>query len=139
MISIFNRECLLPSMMSIDVNLIGGVIDTHKPRPPGPNIRYTTFSSLLFKPETGELQEEINVEKSNTKEGIAEIKAKIADVRKDKSLSKDDKLESIEELKAELEDFKQEQKDIISTYKDDIRVAKSEMKSDIKEAKKSKY
>ena len=84
-----------------------------------------------------ELQEEITVEESNTKEGIAEIKAKIADVRKDKSLSKDDKLESIEELKAELEDFKQEQKDIISTYKDDIKVVKSEMKSDIKETKKS--
>ena len=83
------------------------------------------------------IQEEITLEQGNTKEGIAEIKSKIADVRKDKSLSKDDKFEAIEDLKGELEDFKQEQRDIISTYKDDIRVVKAEMKADIKEAKKS--
>lgn len=84
-----------------------------------------------------DIQEEITLEQSNTKEGVAEIKSKIADVRKDKSLSKDEKFEAIEDLKAELEDFKQEQRDVISTYKDDIRVAKTEMKADIKEAKKS--
>jgi len=83
------------------------------------------------------IQEEITLEQGNTKEGIAEIKSKIANVRKDKSLSKDEKFEAIEDLKGELEDFKQEQRDIISTYKDDIRVAKAEMKADIKEAKKS--
>jgi len=83
------------------------------------------------------IQEEITLEQGNTKEGIAEIKSKIADVRKDKSLSKDERFEAIEDLKAELEDFKQEQRDVISTYKDDIRVAKAEMKADIKEAKKS--
>ena len=83
------------------------------------------------------IQEEITLEQGNTKEGVAEIKSKIADVRKDKSLSKDEKFEAIEDLKGELEDFKQEQRDIISTYKDDIRVAKAEMKADIKEAKKS--
>ena len=84
-----------------------------------------------------DIQEEITLEQGNAKEGIAEIKSKIADVRKDKSLSKDEKFEAIEDLKGELEDFKQEQRDIISIYKDDIRVAKAEMKADIKEAKKS--
>ena len=87
--------------------------------------------------EIEDIKEEITLEQGNTKEGIAEIKAKIADVRKDKSLSKDDKIEAIEDLKGELFDFKQEQGDIISTYKDDIRVVKAEMKADIKEAKKS--
>ena len=87
--------------------------------------------------EIEDIKEEITLEQGNTKEGIAEIKSKIADVRKDKSLSKDDKIEAIEDLKGELEDFKQEQKDIISTYKDDIRVVKAEMKADIKEEKKS--
>ena len=84
-----------------------------------------------------DIQQEISIEQGNTKEGIAEIKAKIADVRKNKSLSKDDKIEAIEDLKAELEDFKQEQRDIVSIYKDDIRVSKADMKADIKEAKNS--
>jgi len=87
--------------------------------------------------EIEDIKEEITLEQGNTKEGIAEIKSKIADVRKDKSLSKDDKFEAIEDFKQELEDFKQEQRDTISIYKDDIRVAKADMKADIKEAKKS--
>ena len=87
--------------------------------------------------EIEDIKEEITLEQGNTKEGIAEIKSKIADVRKDKSLSKDDKFEAIEDFKQELEDFKEEQRDIISIYKDDIRVAKADMKADIKEAKKS--
>lgn len=81
--------------------------------------------------------EEISIEQANTKEGVAELKAKASVIRKDKTLSKEAKEDKLEDIKYEIEDFKDEQRDIITTYKEDLSSVKSELKSDIKEAKKS--
>ncbi len=83
-----------------------------------------------------EAQEEINIEKGNYKEAAAKIKAKIAEIRKNKELSKEQKEEAIDEQKAALQDLKDDHDDLIQSYKDDIRASKSEISKTKRRLKK---
>ena len=74
-----------------------------------------------------QLKEEIEIEKGNTKEGIAEIKEKMAKVRESVT-NKETRRNLLEELETELEDFKESQADLIQQYKDDIVQEKADMK-----------
>ena len=78
-----------------------------------------------------QIKEEIEIEKGNTKEGIAEIKEKMAKVRETVT-NKETRKNLLEELDAELEQFKEDQADIIQSYKDDI----AQEKADAKKAQK---
>lgn len=82
--------------------------------------------------EIENIQEEIAIEKSNTKEGLVELRKKvkkeIEEVKKDKSLSRDEKIDKIEEIKYQIENFKEEQESIIEQYKNDLKDAKAELK-----------
>ena len=81
--------------------------------------------------------DEIEMEKSNTKDGIAEIKEKMAKVRETVT-NKETRRNLLEELEAELEQFKEDQADIIQGYKDVIAEEKAEMKKDKKRLDKLK-
>ena len=74
-----------------------------------------------------QLKEEIEIEKGNTKEGVAEIKEKMAKVRETVT-NKETRRNLLEELEAELEQFKEDQADLIQSYKDDIAQEKADMK-----------
>lgn len=74
-----------------------------------------------------QLKEEIEIEKGNTKEGVAEIKEKMAKVRESVT-NKETRRNLLEELEAELEDLKESQADLIQQYKDDIVQEKADMK-----------
>ena len=81
--------------------------------------------------------DEIEMEKSNTKDGIAEIKEKMAKVRETVT-NKETRRNLLEELEAELEQFKEDQADIIQGYKDVIAEEKAEVKKDKKRLDKLK-
>jgi len=83
------------------------------------------------------LNEEINNEKSNLKEETTKLREKISEVRKSK-ISKNSKDDKIEDLKAQIEDLKDETDGVIETYKDDIRIEKSDLKSATKKLAKLK-
>ena len=78
-----------------------------------------------------QIKEEIEIEKGNTKDGIAEIKEKMAKVRESVT-NKETRKNLLEELETELEDFKEGQADLIQSYKDDI----AQQKADAKKAQK---
>ena len=78
-----------------------------------------------------QIKEEIEIEKGNTKDGIAEIKEKMAKVRESVT-NKETRKNLLEELDTELEDFKEGQADLIQSYKDDI----AQQKADAKKAQK---
>jgi hypothetical protein len=78
-----------------------------------------------------QIKEEIEIEKGNTKDGIAEIKEKMAKVRESVT-NKETRRNLLEELETELEDFKEGQADLIQSYKDDI----AQQKADAKKAQK---
>lgn len=73
------------------------------------------------------IKEEIEIEKGNTKEGVAEIKEKMAKVR-ELVTNKETRRNLLEELEAELEQFKEDQADLIQSYKDDIAQEQADMK-----------
>jgi len=92
-----------------------------------------------------QLKEEIEIEKGNTKEGIAEIKERMAEVkqkiadRKKSGLPKatiktlvDELQNELEEIEAELEAFREDQANQIEIYKEDI----AQEKADIKKAQR---
>jgi hypothetical protein len=85
-----------------------------------------------------DIQEEINNENQATKEEVADINKKIADVKADKSLSRAEKKEAVEDLKSEIDNFKDNQEAVISDLKDDLREAKSDYKKSLKQLEKLK-
>lgn len=85
-----------------------------------------------------DIQDEIKTENDNTKEGVADIKAKILEVRNDKSLTREQRADKIEDLKYEIENFKEEQEAIIESYKNDLLDAKAELKKAEKKSSKLK-
>ena len=85
--------------------------------------------------EIENLQEEIEIEKSNLKEGLAEIDAKIKEIRGSKR-NRETKVELIEELRAEKEDLKDEQESLIDNYKQDIKAIKSDSRKAERKLKK---
>jgi hypothetical protein len=74
-----------------------------------------------------QIKEEIEIEKGNTKEGVAEIKEKMAKVRETVT-NKETRRNLLEELEAELEAFKEDQANQIEIYKEDIAEQKAELK-----------
>lgn len=90
----------------------------------------------FYESKIQEIEEEIEIEKGNTKEGLVELKEKVKkeleEVKKDKSLSRDEKIDKVEEIKYQIENFKEEQESIIDSYKDDLKEAKSEYKKALK-------
>jgi hypothetical protein len=92
---------------------------------------------LAFNNRLEDAIDEIEMENSNTREGIAEIKEKMAKVR-EAVTNKETRRNLLEELEAELEQFKEDQADIIQGYKDVIAEEKAEMKKDQKRLDKLK-
>lgn len=92
---------------------------------------------LAFNNRLEDAIDEIEIEKGNTREGIAEIKEKMAKVR-EAVTNKETRRNLLEELEAELEQFKEDQADIIQGYKDVIAEEKAEMKKDQKRLDKLK-
>lgn len=74
-----------------------------------------------------DLQEQIEIEKSNFKEEKERITQEKAKVRSSK-MPKDEKSERLEELDAELSDIKDDHDDLVQQYKDDIASEKSDLK-----------
>ena len=85
--------------------------------------------------EIEDLQEEIKTEKQNLKEGLAELDAKIKEVRQS-NRNRPTKAALIEELKAQKEDLKDEQNDLIDSYKEDIKGLKSDTRKAQRRIKK---
>lgn len=77
--------------------------------------------------EAENTQEEIDIEKGNLKDALADIDARIKEVRASKQ-SAAVKRDAIEELKAEKQDVKDDNKSLIDGYKEDIKNAKREAK-----------
>ena len=71
----------------------------------------------------------------NYNEEVAEIKAKIEEVKKSK-LSKQEKIDAIDDLKSDLENTKEERDNLIEAYNDDIKDLKSEIKKSQKQLDK---
>jgi hypothetical protein len=74
-----------------------------------------------------DIQDEIEIEKSNLKEEKQRIKEEKAKVRSSK-MSRDEKQEKLEELDSELEDAINNHDDLVEIYNDDIYQEKSDLK-----------
>lgn len=74
-----------------------------------------------------DIEDEIEIEKSNLKEEKQRIKEEKAKVRSSK-MSRDEKQEKLEELDSELEDAINNHDDLVEIYKDDIYQEKSDLK-----------
>ena len=85
-----------------------------------------------------DIQDEINNERAVKKADVAELKSKLAEVRKDKTLSRDEKVERIEDIKAEIDDFIENQDMVIGDLKLDLDDAKKQAKSTQRKIDKQK-
>ena len=85
-----------------------------------------------------DIQDEINNERAVKKADVAELKSKLAEVRKDKTLSRDEKIERIDDLKAEIDDFIENQDMVIGDLKLDLDDAKKQAKSTQRKIDKQK-
>jgi len=85
-----------------------------------------------------DIQDEINNEIAVKKSDVAELKSKLAEVRKDKTLSRDEKVERIEDIKAEIDDFIENQDMVIGDLKLDLDDAKKQAKSTQRKIDKQK-
>lgn len=89
-----------------------------------------------------EIQEEISIEKGNTKSGVDEFKRLIKETKENKDLTLTQRLSELENLREQLSEFKEDQQNILSIYKEDISDKKREMRSEIsfnkKEIKRSR-
>ena len=102
------------------------VIETEEP---ADNEEVKTLEEEIefYEIQTENLQEEIEIEKGNLKEDLAEVDKKIKEVRAS-NLSKDEKADRIEELKAEKQDLKDDNAGLIENYREDIKANNSEIR-----------
>ena len=117
-----------------------GVTEEAAPAAPvevAPSEEETQLASDIetYENEIEDLQNEIQIEKGNLKEGLAELDAKIKEVRQSKR-NRATKAELIEELKGQKQDLKDEQNDLIDSYKEDIKALKSDTRKAQRRIKK---
>jgi hypothetical protein len=85
--------------------------------------------------EIEDLQSEIEIEKGNLKEGLAELDAKIKEVRAS-NRNRATKADLIEDLKAQKQDLKDDQESLIDSYKQDIKALKADTRKAQRRIKK---
>ena len=95
-----------------------------------------------YEGEIETIQEEIAIEKGNTKAGVDELKQLIKETKENKDLTLTQRLSELENLREQLSEFKEDQKNQLDIYKEDIKEKKREMRSEIifnkKEIKRSR-
>ena len=95
-----------------------------------------------YEGEIETIQEEVAIEKGNTKAGVDELKQLIKETKENKDLTLTQRLSELENLREQLSEFKEDQKNQLDIYKEDIKEKKREMRSEIifnkKEIKRSR-
>ena len=88
-----------------------------------------------YEMEIEDLQNEIEIEKGNLKEGLDELDAKIKEIRAS-NRNRATKADLIADLQAQKQDLKDEQNSLIDSYKEDIKALKSDTRKAQRRIKK---